>query len=129
MARPRKRLLDPQRVRRIREGFSWIDRRFVREGWIEKLGSEEILLYFFLVAVADKDGLSYYSDPRVCSLLKIAAPSLARARARLVDLGLLAYEAPLYQVLSLDPPPPRHGEGAIPLQEVFRRIAERRPDP
>jgi hypothetical protein len=129
MARPRKRLLDPQRVRRIREGFSWIDRRFLREGWIEKLEREEILLYFFLVAVADKEGLSYYSDPRVCSLLKIAPPALARARARLEDLGLLAYERPLYQVLSLDAPPPRPEEGAIPLREVFRRIVERRPEP
>jgi len=129
MSRPRKRLLDARRVRRIREGFSWIDRRFLREGWIEKLEREEILLYFFLVAVADKDGLSYYSDPRVCSLLKIPPPALARARARLEDLELLAYEAPLYQVLSLDAPPPRRDEGAIALRAVFRRIAERSPEP
>ena len=96
-----KRVLDTRRVRRIGDGFSWVDRRFVREGWIDRLSLEESALYFFLVAVADKDGLSFYSDGRIATTLKLDRDQLARARARLVELGLLAWERPLYQVLEL----------------------------
>jgi hypothetical protein len=96
-----KRVLDRARVRRIREGFSWIDRRFVREGWIDQLSLEESALYFFLVAVADKDGLSFYSDRRLATMLRLDEDRLGVARFRLVELGLIAWEAPLYQVLEL----------------------------
>ncbi len=96
-----KRILDERHVRRIRDGFSWIDRRFVRDGWIDRLSLVESALYFFLVAVADKDGVSFYSDGRVATTLKVDHDALVRGRARLVELGLVAWEAPLYQVLEL----------------------------
>jgi len=49
MARARETLpLVPSRVRQIRAGFSWVDRRFVRDRWMERLDREEILLYLFL---------------------------------------------------------------------------------
>ena len=96
-----KRVLDARHVRKIREGFSWIDRRFVREEWIDRLSVEENALYFFLVAVADKDGLSFYSDGRIATMLKVDRDRLSRARARLMELGLVAWESPLYQVLEL----------------------------
>lgn len=58
----KKRLLVVDRVRHPpREGFSWVDRRFLRE-YAERLTGDAILLYFFLTAVSDKDGLSFYSD-------------------------------------------------------------------
>jgi len=100
-SRVEKRVLEPGRVRRIRDGFSWIDRRFVREEWIDRLTLAESTLYFFLVAVADKVGLSFYSDGRIATTLKFDRDRLARARARLVELGLVAWESPLYQVLEL----------------------------
>ncbi len=96
-----KRVLDARHVRQIRDGFSWIDRRFVRDGWIDRLSLVESALYFFLVAVADKNGVSFYSDGRVTTTLKIDPDALVRARARLVELGLVAWEPPLYQVLEL----------------------------
>lgn len=96
-----KRVLDARYVRRIGGGFSWLDRRFVRDGWIDRLSLEESALYFFLVAVADKDGLSFYSDGRIATTLKVDHESLARGRSRLVELGLLAWEPPLYQVLEI----------------------------
>jgi hypothetical protein len=96
-----KRVLDARHVRKIREGFSWIDRRFVREEWIDRLSVEENALYFFLVAVADKDGLSFYSDGRIVTMLKIDHDRFFRARARLIELGLVAWERPLYQVLEV----------------------------
>jgi len=121
-------VLEPERVRRISEGFSWIDRRFVRDGWIDGLERDAILLYFFLVTVADKDGLSYYSDARLSGTLKIPLEELARARARLADRSLVAYRAPLYQVLELAlPPTPREERrgGTASVAEILRGIAPR----
>ena len=124
MSPVQKRLLDPVRRRRLREGFSWIDRRFVREGFLEPLESTEILLYFFLVAVADKDGLSYWSDVRTAHLLKLSFEDIARSRDALVRRGLVAYQAPLYQVLDLERPRPREREGGLAsVAEVLRRLA------
>lgn len=100
-----KRLLFPDRVRKIEGSFSWIDHRFVTEGFLHDLSTIEILLYLFLVAVSDRKGLSFYHDDRIASLLKIDLPALGRAREGLVRRSLLAYEFPLYQVLSLPPKP------------------------
>lgn len=124
---PEKRLLDPRRVRRIRDGFSWIDRRFVRDGWAERLSREAVLVYLFLVAVADKDGLSFWGDVRVAGTLKIRIDALAQAREELVRAELIAYECPHYQVLDLtrEAVPPRTG-GAEAIAEVLRRLTARR---
>lgn len=123
---PEKRLLDRSRVRRIKDGFSWIDRRFVRDGWAERLGREAVLVYLFLVAVADKDGLSFWGDVRVAGTLKIPIDALSRARDELVREGLVAYERPLYQVLDLTPraPAPRDGQ-ATSVGEILRQLAAR----
>ncbi len=122
----RKRVLMPSRIRRIRDGFSWIDRRFLRDGWAERLSREEILLYFFLVAVADQHGLSFWGDARVGGTLKLPLPELVRARDGLLRHGLVAYEPPLYQVLDLTPPPQTPREGAAPsVGEILRQIAAR----
>lgn len=100
-----KRLLSHDRVRKIEGSFSWIDHRFVTGGFLQDLSMIEILLYFFLVAVSDRRGLSFYHDDRIASLLKIDLPALGRAREGLVRRSLLAYEFPLYQILSLPPKP------------------------
>lgn len=124
-----KRVLDPARVRRLRDGFSWIDRRFVRDGLIDRLSRDEILLYLFLVSVADANGLSFYGDRRVSVTLHIPLPELDGVRMRLVERGLLAYEAPLYQVLELPgSTPTRVGETTrlgVLLREITARRAQR----
>jgi hypothetical protein len=102
---PSKRVLDRKRVRKIEGSFSWIDHRFITGGFLRDLSTLEILLYLFLVAVSDRNGLSFYYDDRIASLLKIDLAALGRAREGLVLRSLLAYEPPLYQVLSLPPRP------------------------
>jgi len=119
-----KRVLRPARLRRIRDGFSWIDRRFVREGLIEHLSQAELLLYFFLVAVADRHGLSFWSDARTAALLDLAPGELAGARRGLIEHDLLAYERPLYQVLDLDTPE-RTGTTAS-VGQILGQIARKR---
>ena len=100
-----KKLLDSTRIRKIEGSFSWIDHGFITRGFLRNMTSTEILLYFFLVAVSDRNGISFYHDDRVCSLLKINLSSLGEAREGLIMRSLLSYEFPLYQVLSLPPQP------------------------
>ena len=55
----------PDRRRSIRGSFSWIDHRFLREGFDQGLTRLEKLLYFILVAVSNQDGVSFFSDARL----------------------------------------------------------------
>jgi hypothetical protein len=80
----------PDRRRSIRGSFSWIDHRFLREGFDEGLTRLEKLLYFVLVAVSNQDGVSFYSDARLAELLDIRfAHELEAARNELVARDLL----------------------------------------
>ncbi len=104
----RKQPLDVDRVRTIpEEGFSWIDRRFLRHGFSHPLSSSAILLYWFLCVVADKHGLSYYSDRRISWLLKLRPDAIDHARDGLLRSGLVLYRPPLYQVVALPGSPAR----------------------
>ena len=92
----------PTRVRHLPPQFSWIDQRVVRHHYVELCDHTTLALYFFLVTVADAQGLSYYSDPSLCERLTLQSPALHHARDWLVQVGLIAYQAPLYQVLALE---------------------------
>lgn len=109
-----KVLLCPERVRRIPAQFSWVDQRLARHRYFERASSEAWALYLFLIAVADAQGLSYYADQTLCQRLAFDAAQLSRARQRLLRLGLIAYSKPLYQVLSLDQPPPPAPPAVLP---------------
>lgn len=99
-----KRLLIRERRRVLpREGFSWVDRRFLRE-FAPALSRDALLLYFFFAAVSDKDGLSYYKEASIAVRLRLQETQVVVARNELVDHDLLAFRAPLTQVLSLPPP-------------------------
>lgn len=118
-----KRLLVPDRVRRPpREGFSWVDRRFLRD-YATRLSADAVLLYFFLAAVSDKHGLSFYSDSSIAVRLRMREPSVVRARDELVSEDLIAYQPPLTQVLSLPPARVQRG-GREGLGELFRVLSD-----
>jgi hypothetical protein len=106
----KKRLLIPGRVRRIPPHFSWIDHRLIRQEMLRQCESAAWGLYLVTTAVADAQGLSYYSDASLGRMLHLEFAQLERARKQLVDAGVLAYEKPLYQVLDLadlsQPPAP-----------------------
>ena len=125
-----KRVLNADRVRRPpKGGWSWIDRRFVRE-FAPRLSHEAIVLYFFLAAVSDKDGLSFYSDATTAVRLRISEAAVVGAREELLAEDLVAYQAPLAQVLSLPwPLVPRRRGGMVPLGELFGALAGESPDP
>src|ERR1700691_2322186 len=96
-----KPILVPKRLRRPpATGWSWVDRRFLREHG-DHLSRDAILLYLFLTAVADRHGLSVYSDHTLTSRLRLSQKILQQARQELLDRDLIALQLPLVQVLSL----------------------------
>jgi len=105
----------PDRRRSIHGSFSWIDHRFLREGFDRGLTRLEKLLYFVLVAVCNRDGVSFYSDARLAELLDIRFPhELDGARKELVTRDLIAYEGGIYQVLELPACSPRKARDSSP---------------
>ena len=118
-------ILVPQRLRRPpATGWSWVDRRFVREH-AARLSRDAVLLYFFLSAVADKHGLSFYGDATLAALLRMPLPALLEARDELLAHDLIAHEARFTQVLSLPSPVRRRagepGGGLMQLGDILRR--------
>lgn len=125
----RKQVLIPDRVRRPpATGWSWIDRRFLRER-AARLSHEALVLYFFLAAVSDKDGLSYYSDTAIAVRLRLTEAAVVAARDELVGEDLVAYRAPLVQVLSLSRAVvERRGGGLVHFGEMLRALTGAAPD-
>jgi hypothetical protein len=77
-------------------------------------------LYLFLTSVADAEGLSYYSDASLVRRLKMEPLVLSTSRQQLIQAGLIAFEKPLYQVLSLEPVgAPRCG--TLSVGEILRK--------
>jgi hypothetical protein len=115
----------PGRVRRPpREGWSWIDRGFLRS-WAPALSGKAILLYFFLCAVGDRHGLSYWSEAAMAARLRMPEDDVAGARDELVRADLVAYEAPLSQVLSLPSRPAGNRESRpMAVGEILGRLAQ-----
>lgn len=91
------------RIRQIPKSFSWVDHRLVRQGYIEACTHEQSALYLFLVCVADAQGLSYYSDKAIMKKLDMDIQGLGKARSGLIKNNLIAWQEPIYQVLSLEP--------------------------
>ena len=121
-----KHILVPQRLRRPpATGWSWLDRRFLREHG-DQLSREAVLLYLFLAAVADRHGLSFYSDHTLTSRLRLTQPVLEQARQDLLDRDLIAHQMPMVQVLSLPAAGVRRrsepGQGLIRLGELFDQL-------
>lgn len=96
-----KQVLRPERIRLVPEQFSWIDQALVQRHLIDRCDTRAATLYLFLVTVADAQGLSYYGTPTLAARLHLSVDELGAARAQLMALDLIAYQAPLYQVLSL----------------------------
>ncbi|MGB3400734.1 MAG: hypothetical protein WBA34_11270 [Candidatus Deferrimicrobiaceae bacterium] len=90
------------RIRKVPKQFSWIDHRLVRDRHIEKFTHPAAALYLFLVTVGDVDGLSYYGDKSVMKRLCMDQSTLQIARSNLIQNGMIAWQKPIYQVLSLD---------------------------
>ena len=94
-----KELVNPRRIRKINSSFAFIEHRF--RSWIQHLSPEELLLYFFLVLAADEQGLSYYSPETIGERLQLSPDQYRAALNGLITRDLVAFQEPLFQVLSL----------------------------
>ena len=97
----RKKIINPDRIRGIKGGFSFIPHRFVTDGFLSSLGPTQLLLYLFLVLVSDRYGLSYYAYDSICSLLQLTLDDYIQARDGLLKKDLIAFDGTLFQVLEL----------------------------
>lgn len=96
-----KSLVVSNRVRSIPVGFGWVDHRLLKDGYLRECSTDALALYLILIAVADQDGLSYYGDRLLCTMLGWHQRRLEIARENLRNADLAAYCEPIYQVLSL----------------------------
>ena len=117
----KKRVLNPERLRKVPPQFSWIDHRLVQENYFTRCDHSAWTLYLFLVSVADVDGLSYYSDASLMRRLTMDELQICANRQQLIQAGLLAYEKPLYQVLSLDSLQQSRSGELSSVGEILRR--------
>ena len=99
--KPIKQVLRPERVRQVPQQFSWVDQALVQQNFIDRCEARSAALYLFLVTVSDAQGLSYYGASTLARRLRLSDEQFAAARQQLVDLELIAYQSPLYQVLAL----------------------------
>ena len=92
----------------------------MRENYFPRCEHSAWALYLFLTSVADAEGLSYYSDASLTRRLNLDPLRLSASRRQLIQAGLIAYEKPLYQVLSLEPVgAPR--SGPMSVGELLRK--------
>ena len=114
----RKKILAPQRIRRIDGGFSFIPHRFLTDGHLASLSQQQLLLYLFLVLASDRYGLSFYSYDAICSLLELTVEQYIAARDGLIEKDPIAFDGTLFQVLDLpaNPRKPRQKESISTVQ-------------
>jgi hypothetical protein len=116
-----KKILNPDRIRHINGGFSFIPHRFLTDGFLKRLNPSELLLYIFLILAADRYGLSYYSYDRICSLLHMTGQQYIEARDGLIKKDLIAFDGTLFQVLELPATPikPKRGSDGRAAQPAI----------
>ncbi len=107
----------PGRVRGINgQGFAFVPHRFLRDRFFASLSPDELLLYLILVLAGDRNGVSYYAQHTLCSLLQMPMHVYQVARNGLIDKDLVAFDGTRFQVLSLPEGPV--GTAARPLRSA-----------
>ena len=96
-----KQPIDRQRIRPMPRQFAPVDRRLVYQQHLRHMSPEQVVLYTFLACVSDAQGLSFYSEERICRELSMSLNALWRTREGLIDRGLLLYRHPIYQLLEV----------------------------
>jgi hypothetical protein len=110
-----RNIISVERKRQIIGSYSVIEHRFIREGHINDLSQKEILLYFFLVVVSDRNGISFYGADKVISMLKISEADYFGSLSGLEQKDYILRAGNKIQLLSLPPRSPARKE------QVFKR--------
>lgn len=122
----KKKIINPDRIRNIKGGFSFIPHRFLTDGFLTSLNQTQLLLYLFLVLVSDRFGLSYYAYDSICSLLRLTLDDYIQARDSLLQKDLVAFDGTLFQVLELPAKPQVHSsskpDGRLAVEKLASRL-------
>jgi len=102
-----KRILVPEKIRQIRGSFAFIEHKFLQAGFWASLSRDELLLYFFLVLAADRNGISFYGYDKICTMLALNIDGYIAARNNLISKDMLAFDGTFFQVLALPDKPVR----------------------
>ena len=114
-------VLKPDRVRKIGGSFAFVEHRFLREGFFESLEKAELDLYFFLVLVGDRNGMSWYAYDRICAMLRLTVEEYIEARNELIHKDLIAFDGHVFQVLSLPQKPVGAARPLLKTREDMER--------
>jgi hypothetical protein len=129
-----KKILVAKRIRKIDgSSFSFIPHRFLTGGFLSSLSPHELLLYFFLVLAGDRNGLSFYSYDRICTLLQLSLEQYIQARDGLMKKDLITFDGTLFQVLSLPMTPVLSSKNdhshhcvrsnpPVPIGQIFTKV-------
>jgi len=122
----KKKTLNRDRVRCIEGGFSFIPHRFLGQGFLASLHQKELLLYLFLVLAGDRNGLSFYSYDRICTLLEFSLDEYIASRDSLIEKDLIAFDGTVFQVLSLPQKQParRRREVRSPVGKLIQQVTK-----
>jgi len=122
----KKKIINPERVRCIAGGFSFIPHRFLGQGFLASLHQKELLLYLFLALAADRNGLSFYSYDKICTLLEFSLEEYIDSRDNLIEKDLIAFDGTVFQVLSLPQKKPdrRRKEDRSPFGALIQQVAK-----
>lgn len=121
----KKRILNPQRIRRISKGFCFIPHRFLTDGFLAALDQKEILLYLFLILASDRNGLSFYSRDSICRLLKLSLDQFNKALKDLIGKDLIEFDGTVFQVLELpESPPPLISPSLFDVKQLAKRLVK-----
>lgn len=91
-----------ERVRGINgQSFAFLPHRFLRDGFLASLGTDEVSLYVLLVLAADRFGGSFYHYDSICAITGMTLERYLEARNSLIHKDLVAFDGTRYQVLSL----------------------------
>lgn len=117
----RYKILRPDRLRSIERPFAAVPCRLLTDGHFSRLSAEGRQLYFLLLLAADRNGMSFYSKPRLQQHLCFSLEQLDSAVSELLRLDFIAYQGGAFQVLSLSPP--------AATQSPIQTISQRQPEP
>ena len=116
----------PQKIRKIQRSFAWIDHRLVRNSYLQVMTHSDIVLYLFLILVADKNGVSFYRKEKICKAVSLDYSQFEIAKDRLVNMKLIAFEGysvlspnGYYQILPIDAEAPDYHK------QITRKLTEK----
>ena len=119
----------PKNIRNIKGSFAWIDHRLMRNGFLEVMTHDDIVLYLFLILAADRNGVSFYRKEKICKAISLDYNQFEVARDRLITMKLIAFESysalspnGYYQVLPIESMAPDYSKQIVEklTEKLFR---------